>query len=99
MGINRYPSWSPDGRKIAFVSERDGNSEIYMMNADGSDVTRLTDHSADDWGASWSPDGRKIAFVSDRDGNDEIYMMNADGTNVTRLTNNPGVDKFPVWQP
>jgi TolB protein len=61
------PSWSPDGGKIAFESDRDGSdSEIYVMNADGSDVTQLTNNNASDGSPSWSPDGERIAFVSDR---------------------------------
>ena len=73
--------------RIAFVSGRDGNWEIYVMNADGSTQTRLTNNSASDLGPSWSPDGTKIAFFSDRDGDYEIYVMNSDGSNVTQLTN------------
>ena len=67
--------WSEDGRKIAFTSQRDGNSEIYVMNADGSNVERLTHHDAYDFGPAWSPDGTKIAFSSWRDGNIEIYVV------------------------
>lgn len=65
------PSWSPDGQKIAFQSNRDGNWEIYVMNVDGTEQTNLTNHPADDCCPSWSPDGRKIAFLSNRD--DEYY--------------------------
>ncbi len=57
-----FPAWSPDGRRIAFESDRDGNDEIYVMNADGSGVTRLTDNDAIDRSPAWSPDGRRIAF-------------------------------------
>ena len=97
---DRYPSWSPDGRRIAFSSYRDGNWEIYAMNADGSGVVRLTNNSATDRYPSWSPDGRRIAFSSYRDGNDEIYAMNADGSGVTRLTNRPNNnDYYPRWSP
>ena len=71
--VDGSPSWSPDGRRIAFDSTRDGNREIYVMNADGSGVTRLTHNPADDGYPAWSPDGRHIAFDSDRDGNREIY--------------------------
>ena len=71
------PAWSPDGRRIAFTSERDGNAETYLMNADGSNPVRLTDNPAWDLFPAWSPDGARIAFASDRDGNLEIYLMNA----------------------
>ena len=89
----------PSGR-IAFASDRDGDYEIYVMNADGSGVTRLTDNSADDWSPSWSPDGRRIGFISGRDGNSEVYVMNADGSGVTRLTDHPDMDtRPPAWSP
>jgi Tol biopolymer transport system component len=79
------PAWSPDGRKIAFVSDRDGNSEIYVMNANGSGQRSLTRNPAYDADPAWSPDGRKIAFVSNRDGNYGVYVMNADGSGQRRL--------------
>ena len=85
--------------KIAFVSQTDGNGEIYVMNADGSNLSRLTNHSAWDTAPTWSPYGSRIAFQSDRDGNQEIYVMNADGTNVTRLTDSPDLDIEPAWSP
>jgi Tol biopolymer transport system component len=85
--------------QIAFTSGRDGNWEIYVMNADGSSQTNLTNNPALDSGAAWSPDGSRIAFYSDRDGNYEIYVMNADGSGQTRLTNNPAVDNIPAWSP
>ena len=89
---------SPPGR-MAFVSDRDGNWNIYVMNADGSGVTRLTNDHAADLAPSWSPDGQRIAFVSDRDGNSGIYVMNADGSGVTRLTNEHAADLAPSWSP
>jgi dipeptidyl aminopeptidase/acylaminoacyl peptidase len=85
--------------KIAFDSTRDGNTEIYVMNADGSNPTRLTNNPAIDRDAAFSPDGRRIAFVSDRDGNSEVYVMNADGSNQTRLTNNSADDFQPAFSP
>ncbi|MBI1926910.1 sigma-70 family RNA polymerase sigma factor [Candidatus Poribacteria bacterium] len=85
--------------KIAFFSNRDGNEEIYVMDADGKNPTNLTRHPAVDAGPSWSPDGTKIAFWSDRDGNDEIYVMDADGKNPTNLTRHPAVDRSPSWSP
>jgi len=87
------------GSKIAFESNRDGNYEIYVMNADGSNATRLTNHVGSDRGPAWSPDGTRIAFTSNRNGNNEIYVMNADGSNPTRLTNNAASDSEPAWSP
>jgi Tol biopolymer transport system component len=82
---------------IAFASDRDGNFEIYIMDADGGGQTRLTEDASEDYSPAWSPDGRRLAFVSTRDGNAEIYVMNADGTGQTRLTNNTASDLAPAW--
>lgn len=87
------------GGKIAFASNRDGNYEIYLMNPDGSNQTRLTNNSAFDYFPAISPDGNRIAFSSFRDGNHEIYVMNSDGTGQTRLTNHPDVDSQPSFSP
>ena len=85
---------------IVFSSIRDGNEEIYVMNADGSNQINLTDNPARDIIPSWSPDGTMIAFSSDRSGNDEIYVMNADGSNQINLTNAPATDEIvSVWSP
>ena len=74
--------------RIAFTSYRDGpDGAIYVMNADGTQQTRLTNSVGGDRTPLWSPDGQRIAFVSFRDGHPEIYIMNADGTQQTRLTN------------
>ena len=85
--------------RIAFESDRDGNAEIYAMNADGSAPTRLTNNTALDFTPAWSADGTKIAFESTRDGNTEIYVMNADGSGQTRRTNNAASDGDPSWSP
>jgi Tol biopolymer transport system component len=90
---------SAPGSKIAFASYRDGNYEIYSMNADGSSPTRLTNNTAWDNQPNWSPDRSKIAFATDRDGNLEIYSMNANGSNLIRLTNYGAADNYPVWSP
>ena len=99
-GFQDYDArWSPDNGKIVFTSERDGNQEIYVMEADGSGQRRLTANDSPDYGASWSPDGSKLAFISERDGNPEIYVMEADGSRVSRHTSNQVVDESPVWSP
>ena len=101
------PVWSPDGGKIAFVSVRDGSLELYVMEANGANSTRVT-HNVGFTGAfGWSPDGGRFAFASDRDGAPELYATDADGSNVTRLTNNVGfqgpavgMNQTPfVWSP
>jgi Tol biopolymer transport system component len=112
-------AWSPDGSRIAFDSNLGGplvtlvpgyqiNAEdIYVMNVDGSNVVRLTNHPDRDFDPAWSPDGTRIAFVSSRDGNHDIYVMNAEcaslpegcGSNVIRLTDGPGLDLSPDWSP
>lgn len=85
--------------KIAFQSNRDGNYEIYVMDPDGANQTRLTYSPGEDYDAAWSPDGRKIAFSSRRDGDFEIYVMNADGSGLTALTDNTSDDIEPAWSP
>jgi Tol biopolymer transport system component len=96
---DKDPAWSPDGKKIAFTSNRDGNFEIYAMNADGTLATRLTDAAGSDVHPAWSPDGTRIAFSSIRDGNSEIYLMNPDGSDAVRITNNDAIDGDPAWSP
>lgn len=91
-GIN--PVWSPDGTQIAFQT-----FDIYVVNVDGSDLTRLTVDEAYDSSPQWSPDGSQIVFESDRDGNSEVYLMNADGTGQTNITNHPAHDIYPSWSP
>ena len=109
-GVFFYPSflpnvtWSPDGAKLAFggfVGIVGNRVQISVINADGSNLTRLTDHPSYNFEPAWSPDGTKIAFASDREGgypNFKIYVMRADGSNPTKLTN-LGLDTNPAWSP
>lgn len=85
--------------KIAFETNRDGNSEIYLMNMDGSNPTRLTDDNSRDADPFFSPDGLRIVFPTNRHGNYEIYVMNVDGSNLTRLTSNFFDDLRPAFSP
>jgi Tol biopolymer transport system component/Flp pilus assembly protein TadD len=85
--------------RIAFVSMRDGNMEIYSMNTDGTQLVRLTDNPAYDTEPHWSPDGTRILFSSDRNGNFDIYSMATDGSGVVQLTDDPGNDSMPAWSP
>jgi Tol biopolymer transport system component len=93
------PAWSRDGRTIVFVSWRDGNGEVYAMDADGSAPRNLTQHPAKDVRPAWSPDGRSIAFASSRDRQSEIYVMNADGSGKRNLTRDRANDDYPTWSP
>lgn len=97
-GEDAYPAVSPDGTKIAFVSTRDGNSEIYVMDADGSNPVNLTRHPSADLDPAWSPDGTKLAFASSRDGNFDIYVMDADGSDPVNPTRHPATDRHPAWK-
>jgi hypothetical protein len=95
--IDCQPSWSPDGTKIAFTSDRSGNPDIWVMNADGTSPVQVTDNPAADSKPAWSPDGSTIAFVTERDGNIEIYTMNSAGVNPVNLSNNQAADTDPAW--
>jgi Tol biopolymer transport system component len=112
-GDERYPSYSPDGTQIAFrgdldLAEPSGDEEIYVMNADGTDVRQLTSNADFDSAPSWSPDGRLILFERAPAGTftpgveaqeKDVYVMRADGTDVRRLTDSPGLDEGPEFSP
>lgn len=92
------PSFSPDGKKIAFDADVGDDSQIFTVNTDGTGLTQLTDAAGRNFAPDWSPDGSHIVFASSRDGNWEIYVMDADGSNEKRLTNSPSMDWYPAWQ-
>lgn len=93
------PRWSPDRRYLAFTSFREGNNDIYRIDADGQNLINLTRHPSQDDGASWSPNGQTLAFHSDRDGNWEIYLITLDGSQARNLSQHPAADLNPSWSP
>ncbi len=90
LGDDGMPDFSPDGRRIAFTSNRDQQGEIYVMNADGSAPKRLTSRPGDDWRPRFSPDGTRIAFT--QLSSSSIWTMNADGTGLRRLVSGTDAD-------
>lgn len=107
QGYEEWPAWSPDGRQLAFVSDVDGNVEIYTSAADGSNPQQVTRHPAADWPVSWSPNGRWLLFASDRDGHWNLYLVAAGcaaapatcAGQTYRLTNDPADEREPAWSP
>jgi TolB protein len=97
---NNIPSWSPDGKFVVYASRRDGNSEIYVADADGRNPRRLTTSPAIDTSPVFNPaTGRTIAFTSDRTGTQQIHTMNADGTDIQRITEEGGDAENPAYSP
>jgi Tol biopolymer transport system component len=96
-----FPLWSPAGNHISFLSNRSGNWDLWIMEADGSRPRRLTDTpSADEHSPAWSPTGDTIAFATDRDAGDwEVYVVDAAGKSPRNLTHSPGLDYSPNWSP
>jgi Tol biopolymer transport system component len=95
-----YPTWSPEGTRIVFSSNRARGRNLWIMNADGTGLRRLTRGNRDaDSAPTISPDGRRIAFARRVRGDQEIYVMNLDGTGVRRLTRHAGIDFKPAWSP
>lgn len=101
LAFDAHPAWSPDGSRIAFESTVEGKRTIWVMQADGQGLRRLTEltGAAVETAPAWSPRGDRIAYASDRDGNSEIYVVGADGTGSRRLTDNPATDGVPSWSP
>ncbi|CAG0937726.1 tricorn protease [Thermoflexales bacterium] len=94
------PRLSPDGHWVVFVSDIEGNQDIWRKDVvSPGKWQRLTNNPASDQHPAWSPDGQRIALASDRSGNWDIYVMNADGTGVIQLTTDRAADDYPVWTP
>jgi Tol biopolymer transport system component len=95
-----YPAWSPDGAKIAFQSDQDGDYDIYFMDVNNRRITALTYNSGFDSSPAWSPDGSQIAYHSSIDGDRDIYLMSANGQMLKNLTANDGIQDYsPTWSP
>jgi eukaryotic-like serine/threonine-protein kinase len=92
-----FPAFSPDGRRIAFVSNRTGKNQVWTANADGADPRQITFHALAATSPQWSPDGQRIAFSSQVDGNWDIYVVRSDGSDSTRLTWDPSLEEMPSW--
>ncbi len=94
-----YPTWSPDGSKVAYFQETASGSDIWVVDADGSHPTNLTNYgSYSNWSPAWSPDGSKIAFTSNRDGDTDLWIMNPDGSGAGHLTDNPASEYQMSWE-
>lgn len=99
-GTVRHPALSPDGRQVAFTSDRAGNADIWVIGVDGSGLRRLTDHPAEDSWPTWSPDGTRIAFGSTRaDPAGDIWLVPATGGTPVRVTDGPAAEGQPTWSP
>ncbi len=92
------PTWSPDGSMIAFASSRNGQRQLFVMNADGSNIRQVTDLNNMGGRSSWSPDGKRLAFYRGPFGDRNIYLINVDGTGLVQLTNG-GDNLGPSWSP
>jgi TolB protein len=103
-GSDGWPTWSPDGQRIAFQSDRGKNWDIWIVNVDGTGLARLTTHPTADRYPAWSPDGKRIAFTSKRSGNEDVWVIDVEKAlsgageqAATRLTHAPARDRYPMW--
>lgn len=99
MYTDTSPAWSPDGSKIAFMSDRDGGSDIYLMNPDGTELEAVAHEPSRETMPAWSPDSEWIAFVSNRSGNSDLFIIRRDGTDLQQLTFDSADEFRPAWRP
>jgi WD40 repeat protein len=98
-GINNWPAYSPDGKQIAFCSSRDGEFDLYVMNATGGEVKRIIKLEGMQARPCWSPDGKRLAFTWNRAGNYDIYVVNLDGSGLVRITDSSERSDYAAWHP
>ena len=92
-------AWAPDCSRITFASDRAGHGDVFVMDADGTNIANLTKSPHPDSQPTWSPDGTRIAYASLFQGNSDVFVMNSDGSGQTNLTNLPGLNRDPAWSP
>ncbi len=97
--IDSSPCWSPNGKEIAFTSQRSGTPQIYIMNEDGTNVRRITYEGTYHDNPAWSPDGSRITYVSRIEGRFDIYVLNIKNNSMTKLTEMSGRNENPAWSP
>lgn len=97
--VDGAPCWSPDGRRIAFVSNRSGNWDLWSIGVDGGEETQLTTFEGFDHSPRWSPDGSRIAYHSASSGNGDLWIVSVSDSAATRVTVSESFDHFPTWSP
>ena len=98
-GAEGIPTWSPDGKRIAFSTSKGDEGDIYVMNSDGTELTRLTELPGVEIEPVWSPDGERIAFSTEWVDRADVYVMNSDGSELRRLTDPAVGESSPTWSP
>ena len=97
-GVDEYPSFSPDGQKIAYSTDQDGDRELYIVNSDGTNPVRLTNSKGSDEDPNWSADGKRIVFSSSRGKKGvNVFTIQPDGTGIEQLTDTPNNNTVPKW--